>query len=357
MSQGQIRWFSSASIILVWLLLLSHGNPLESAGPIENPKHEKTLQWNQKLVGSIAFAPDGKTVAGCGADWMDDSSLPGALRLWTVATGESKLDMNVPNAKFTSIDFSPDGQKLFSGSYDGTVRIHDLHSLKTEVIPDAIGQDVRVSPDGTQLAITAGQVVRMVDIASKKVTTTKSLKDALDIVPCPMTFSPNGNVIAIAREDRLRVKVYEVEICDPRTLDPIAILQDNSSTSVKTLSYSPDGSLLATGGDDGIIVLWDMNKMKQKFRINVFRDLDANIKDITQVIFSPNGQLLSIGGSGFMLFLKIDTFQVISKIQGQGALIMIFSPDGKFLLTSNSVNMQLHDTKIWNFDNLLNSKK
>ena len=350
MTPRQRRWPKSAFNLVVWLLLLTHGKPSGSAEPPGNLQLDKILQWDQKLVAPFVFAPNGKTAAGCSLDWVDDPSLPGALRLWTVKSGEKMLDLNIPGAKLVSIAFSRDGQRLYSGSHEGAVRIHDLRSSMTEVIPDAIGQAVVISPDGTQLAISAGQVVRMVDLASKKITATKNLEEALDIVPCPMAFSPNGKVIAIARQDRLRVNVYEIELCDPRNLNSVAIIRDNSASAVTTLSYSPNGSLMATGGNDGTVAVWDMIAMKQRRKVKVFTN--SNSKEFAIVVFSPDGKLLGVGGAGLALLLKVDTLEVVDRIEGQGIFTLAFSPDGRLLLTNRSHISHRQETTLWKVGNL-----
>lgn len=332
------------TVNLLWLLMLPPWKPLESAQRSGVLHLDKTLQWEQKYVAPFAFAPDGKMVAACGMDWVDDFSLPSVLRLWSVHSGEKVLDLTIPGAKIISIAFGRDGQRLFTGSYDGVVRMHDLHTLKAEIIPGALGQAVTISPDGTLLAISAGQVVRMVDLASNKIIATKRMEDALNVVPCPIAFSPDGKVVAIAREDRLRVQVHEIELCHPRTLDCITLLRDEAP-AVTTLSYSPDGSILAAGADDGTVVIWDVKALKRRQKLNVLTE--SHTKGLAEVVFAPAGMLLGVGGTGIALLLKVDTLEVVDKIKGKGVFTLAFSKDGKLLLTSSSFIMQGHETRLW----------
>jgi WD40 repeat protein len=344
MSHRQSRRSKTGVSILVWLLLLSHAKPSDSAQTLGRLHLDKTLQWDQKYAGPFAFAPDGRIVAACGMAWGDDFSLPGALRLWSVNSGERLLDLSFPGVKIVSIAFSHDGQRLFSGSLDGVVRIHDLRSSKSEIIPDALGQDVMISPDGTMLAASAGQMVQMINVASKQITAKKELEDAWDIDTCPMAFSPNGKVIAVARADRNRVKVHEIELCDPRTLHSIAVLRADAA-AVQTLSYSPDGALLAAGGNDGTVVIWDVNALNQRRKVNAFTD--PNAKGYTHVAFSPDGKLLGVGGTGLAVLLDVETLAVVEKIKGVGVFVLEFSTGGKLLLTSSSSYMHPREIKLW----------
>jgi WD40 repeat protein len=339
------RWATSPASVLVCLLLLSHAQPSHSAEPPGILQFDKTLKWDQKKAVLFAFAPDGKVVAGCGWDWMDGHSTPCLLRLWDVGTGEKTLDLNLPDSKIISMVFSHDGHSLFSGSWDGTVRTHDLRSLKTQVIPDVGGQEVHISPDGARLASSAGQVAYLVDIASKKITATKTLAGATDI-GLPMAFSPDGKVIAIARQDRGHVPVYEIELCDAGNLESKAVLRGDCPP-VAMMSFSPDGSLLATLGPQGAVVIWDVKATKQRPKTPTLPDLDP--KGITGVLFSPDGKLLGIGGVGGVVLLEVDTLKVLDKIKGPGVFFTLaFSPDGRVLLTNSSdLGMHRHETKLW----------
>ncbi len=80
--------------------------------------------------GSVAFSPDGQTLASGGEDQM--------VKLWEVNTGQYLKTLQGHGNCVRSIVFSPDGQTIASGSEDGTIKLWDVKTgecLKTLRLP------------------------------------------------------------------------------------------------------------------------------------------------------------------------------------------------------------------------------
>src|SRR5260370_1405784 len=96
---------------------------------------------------------------------------------------------------------------------------------------------------------------------------------------------------------------------------------------VNTMSVSADGKVLATGGQDRVVMLWDLNTHKK------VRKLATRTEAIQAVSFSPDaGQLvLATDYDSDVHLLDVTTGKEVRRFKGDeyGVLAVAFSPDGK----------------------------
>ena len=93
-------------------------------------------------VTSVAFSPDGSTLASGNADVAGGDN--NTIRMWDAATGEHKMTLKGHTGEVASVAFSPDGGTLASGSWDHTIRLWDAvsggHKMTLKGHHDMVGQ-------------------------------------------------------------------------------------------------------------------------------------------------------------------------------------------------------------------------
>ena len=82
-----------------------------------------TLTTSGYMVNTVAFSPDGTTVASTSGGWGDNT-----VHLWDAVTGEPKGTLTGHEDVINSVTFSPDSSALATGSWDGTIRLWDAVS-------------------------------------------------------------------------------------------------------------------------------------------------------------------------------------------------------------------------------------
>ena len=120
-------------------------------------EHKKTLTGHTHWVLSVAFSPDGNTIVSGGDGEFDSGSVWGVtVRLWDTATGTHKITLTGHTGSATSVAFSPDGNTIASGEGwpDHTVRLWDAKTgtqKHTLVGHTDWVNSIAFSPDGQTL--------------------------------------------------------------------------------------------------------------------------------------------------------------------------------------------------------------
>ena len=236
---------------------------------LKTMKEDIFLQASQNIMAA-AFSPDGQTLAWALEDFT--------IQLVQVSDGKILHSMPGHTNMITKLLFSPGGDKLFSASADGYVRIWDPQGEALDAL--MVGPEVEglgISSDGTQLAtVPFDGPVELWDLTeSRKI---KALGGTGGFITSDPVFSPDGKYLAAD----LASGLYLWQLSDGKSL------WDDLKNSM-AITYSPDGRFLAYGliADDSKISIASPDGAQ------IIRTLEGIHGPVWGLIFSPDSSMLA----------------------------------------------------------------
>jgi WD40 repeat protein len=258
----------------------------------------------ERGVWSVAFSPDGKTLAT-----GDDD---GTARLWATATGRPIRVLHGHSWYVYSLAFSPDGKTLATAGGDAVIQLWDpktgqiLHTLR-------------------------GHTSYIYGVA----------------------FSPDGKTLASAAWDNT------VRLWRTATGEEVRALRGHLSF-VFCVAFSPDGRAVASGAYDGILKLWDPNREPEGHTLRGFEgtgtvlmgraELGGDLYPVMEARFSRDGRRIVTGSqvdprktAWWTRVFDAETGRKLWTRQWSPDLVPLWFDGGRYAILADRPAAQLYD--------------
>jgi WD40 repeat protein len=148
-----------------------------------------------------------------------------------------------------------------------------------------------------------------------------------------VAFSPNSHILASGSDDKT-IKLWDIS-----TRREIATLKGHSGY-VTSVVFSPDGNIVASANSDKTIKLWSVSTHREIATLRRHSDY------VRSVAFSPDGEILASGGDDNTIRLwNMATKTEITTLKGHSRYVLsvAFSPNGRILASGSFDNT----IKLW----------
>eukprot|EP00917_Polyrhabdina_sp_WS-2016_P001162 GHVP01002341.1.p1 GENE.GHVP01002341.1~~GHVP01002341.1.p1 ORF type:complete len:318 (-),score=34.08 GHVP01002341.1:68-1021(-) len=248
---------------------------------------EAELKGHTDLVTSIS------TPIAAGGTTLVTGSRDKSILVWDVS------DMNMRNGithypkhsllghahTVQDVMMSGDGTFVLSGSWDKTLRLWDLEqrkTIRTFTGHSKVVTSVAFSPSDRQIvSASADKTVKLWNTLAECKYTFSDEQQHQDWVSC-VRFSPNQSedqLLCVSCGWDKMVKVWNLKDCKCKST------LTGHTQALYSVTISPDGTLCASGGKDGVAILWEVTEAKKLYH------LDANCP-INALCFSPSNYWL-----------------------------------------------------------------
>jgi WD40 repeat protein len=277
--------------------LLASGGNREShifLWKVEDGKEVRRWKAHQGGVTSLAFGPDGKSLASAGMaqrEWPpakpDEVSDDYAVALWETETGHVRHTFARNASVAWVVAFSPDGKLLAGSSFD---------KMKGRSV-------ILWNPETGKQLRTLGGRIPFID-------------------PRCLLFSKDSKTLVVGNH-------FEIKFFDTGTGAEQRGLPNTFTDQVHVLAFSPDGRSLASSGEKGRIILWDVARRSARLADR------GHTVPVTSVAVAPDGKTIATGTFGEPAWLwdraTSKPLRQLKRENLQSAAMvwcLAFSPDG-----------------------------
>ncbi|MCU0497663.1 MAG: TIR domain-containing protein [Anaerolineae bacterium] len=296
-----------------------------------------------RRVSALTVSPNGLM--------MLSGSNDGNLILWDVTTG-NEIRRFSQQGTINAIVFNPTGSRAITASGDGTIYLWNVNT--GTLIREFIGHEDNVtslalSPINSDVLISAGwdNTIRLWNVRDGQLRAMIRTESAV----LSLAIAPDGRSFVIGLRhlisdtvtfSPLRLYTLESLIIEGKTtfeeapiLPGFALDANTHTDDVSVVAYNPNGTQFASGGADGLLILWDAVSLQP---LNIFSDHGNNLRSgaIRALQFAPHGRQMLSGSSDQTLRLwDVERAEVIRDFIGhtERGVVAVFGTGDRTVLS------------------------
>jgi WD40 repeat protein/tetratricopeptide (TPR) repeat protein len=326
---------------------------------VQSGAQERQYEGFNIATSSSVFSPDGKTFA-TGTKYQGQY----LVGEWNVDTGQPVTNTKI----YGDVVYSPDGTVLITANWDGvTVYRRKDHIAVNHLSINAYNSPLAISRDGTWLAGATGETVWLLRMNSNYNLTRVRDYDISGSSAHQLAFSPDGHTLVTVSNDNVvewwqvgpevapqQVQPQQQQLAAPTALPAtlsLSTVLTGSTSAVYRVAYSPDGRLLAEGGNDEAIRIWDVSATPTQ----TLATLHGHQSAVNSLAFNPDSTVLASGSNDHTILLwdmsnPVAPVTLTQPLVGHTGRVagLVFAPDGALLASAG------YDGKVilWDMSNV-----
>ncbi|WP_204106663.1 MULTISPECIES: WD40 repeat domain-containing protein [Spirulina sp. CCY15215] len=274
------------------------------------------LEGHNAPIMSLAFSPDGQTLASGG------SENDGSIYVWNVDSGRRIRRNRSQNGRVTAIAIAAEGELIISSSDVAGVSLWEWQNRNRKTNKRWIlGHQnnvlsLAITPD-SQVLISGGlDGIRVWDL--------RTMKPLYNLVRFELinalAIHPNGYILASGGQDGT-IKLWNLRTGE------VSTTIDAHTETIDALAFTPDGEILISGSHDRTIKLW------RSATGQLLNTLVGHTGNINAIAVHPSGTFFASGSRDGIRLWNLETGELINAFTGHPDWIeaLAFSPDGAIL--------------------------